>query len=140
MIADLLYLTPTTTVAVIGPQDECSRVSHLLAESSGLPVYTADEDFDPADIAMVATIIGLSEDEGFIADGTLAQCMLDGAGVLPVPTIQIIVDLGRGHVASSDYVVLDNRCPPIWIHSSSEQLAQLIGGGPGGQSSKDSST
>lgn len=140
MLNQLLYLNKHSTVAIIGEDAACDCVAGLLAESSGLPVYTADEDFDPHDVEIIATILAWGEGEGYIVSGTLGECMLDNAARLPMRPVSIIIDLRSQVEPGNEYMPLDNLSPAIWIHGSSEHLAQLIGGGPGGQSSSDSST
>jgi hypothetical protein len=38
-----------------------------------------------------------------------------------------------------DYFLLDGDLPKLWIHSTSQHLCRLIGGGPSGIANNDSS-
>lgn len=164
----MLHLAEHSTVVVIGPPGSGkTTVGTLLAESSGLPLYSTDTYLGAGHVEALYAIMQLCGDEGWIVEGMIGYRLLRKRKQLKMPAPDIVIELDasddeivaayrkRGTYCDirkvrafckahekvlEDYYVLDGELPRIWIHSKSEYLCHLIGGGPGGTASSDSSS
>ncbi len=151
----MLSLHEESVVVVIGPPGSGkSKVGNLLAESSGLPLYSTEE-LTTGNKALTAlkTIMHLCGDEGFIMEGMIGYRWLRKHKEMELPCPDIVIQLEasdeeiedamskrdkhcntkliRKFCAAhekvlEDYYLLDEERPKVWIHGNSTQVAHLI--------------
>jgi hypothetical protein len=164
----MLHLTPESTVVVIGPPGSGkTHVAHLLAESSGLPVYSTDRFLGDGHVAALYLVMQAVGDQGWIVEGMIGYRFLRKRRQLglPAPDFVIQLDATDEQIAASykargkphnikvlrnfcaahdkvldDYFALDGEEPRIWVHANSYHLCHLIGGGPSGTGQSEAST
>ena len=164
----MLHLQPTTTVVVIGPPGSGkTHVAGVLAETSGLPVYSTDEYLSDGHVAAQYAVMREIGDTGWIIEGMIGYRFLRKRKQLglPPPDIVIQLDADDAQISASyaarkkhyniktirrfcaahetvldDYLRLDGEDPGIWVHANSFYLCHLIGGGPAGAGHNDAST
>lgn len=164
----MLHLTDSTTVVIIGPPGSGkSHVGFVLAESSGLPIYSTDAYLTDGHVAALYAIMASIGDEGWIVEGMIGYRLLRKRKELGMPAPDIVIQLTatdeqienayvarkqkcdikkirafcKAHdVVLDEYRLMDGDEPQIWIHAKSMHLCHLIGGGPHGTASSDSST
>lgn len=163
----MLHLTPDTQVVIIGPPGSGKTlVGNVLAETSGLPLYSTDRFLGDGHVRALYTVMEMCGDSGWIVEGMIGYRMLRKRKQLKLPAPDIVIQLDatdeqieqsyedRGlhcplsHVKRfcaahdsvlADYWRLDGAEPRIWVHSKSRYVYHLIGGGPAGTASNDSS-
>jgi hypothetical protein len=164
----MLHLTPDSTVVVIGPPGSGKTyVGQVLAESSGLPLYSTDRFMGDVHLAALYAIMELTGDTGWIVEGMIGYRLLRKRQQFGMPPPDIVIQLDatdkeishsywargqlcdvrriksfcRAHDAMlKDYFTLDHDLPKIWIHSRSQHICHLIGGGPDNAARNDSSS
>lgn len=164
----MLHLSPASTVVIIGPPGSGkTTVGLLLAESSGLPLYSTDNYLGAGHVAALYAVMQAIGDDGWIVEGMIGYRMLRKRRQLRMPPPDIVVQLeasdeqiaaackARGKdfnlgrmkafikahdTVLEEYYSLDGAPPHIWIHADSPHVAHLIGGGPAGTANSDSST
>jgi len=150
----MLFLHPNATIIVIGPPGSGkTHVGTLLAEESGLPLYSTDEFLSNGHVAALYAVMQATGDKGYIIEGMIGYRWLRKQKQLNLPAPDIVVQLEatdreieesyrkRGkhcnmrHIKRfcaaheavlSDYYSLDGGTPNIWIHSKSRCIADLI--------------
>lgn len=167
----MLHLSPTSTVVVIGPPGSGkTHVGALLAESSGLPLYSTDEYLSDGHVAALYLVMKAIGDRGWIVEGMIGYRLLRKRAEYGLPPVDIVIELeatdsqitdayrARGRKCDiakirsfcaahesvlEDYFLLDAERPKVWIHADSRHIcpliSDLIGGGPDGNASSDSS-
>lgn len=163
----MLYLTSTSTVVVIGPPGSGkTTVGRLLAERSGLPLYSTDNYLGDGHVAALYMVMKAIGDEGWIVEGMIGYRMLRKRKEFGLPAPDIVIELDatddqivrsyrergkqcslphiRGFIKAHesvlhDYYAMDGEMPGIWIHSTSPHIAYLIGGGPDGTANNEAS-
>lgn len=163
----MLHLTPTTTVVVIGPPGSGkTTVGALLAETSGLPLYSTDTYLGYGHVQALYYVMREIGDIGWIVEGMIGYRMLRKRQQLGMPAPDIVIQLDasdeqiqaayrsrnrRCNLATlrkfcaahesvlADYLALDGEMPKVWVHGDSRHIAYLIGGGPSGTARRDSS-
>lgn len=161
----MLHLTENSSVVIIGPPGSGKTfVGHLLAEQSGLPLYSTDEFLKNDAVQALYAVMQFTGDKGFILEGMVGYRWLRKRRQLKLPPPDIVIQLDatdrqieesyrkrkkrvslerikvfcRSHeTILSDYYALDGDEPKVWIHSDSPHIAHLIGGGPAGAAPKD---
>lgn len=164
----MLHLADTSTVVIIGPPGSGkTHVGLVLAESSGLPLYSTDRFLGDGHVQALYTVMRVIGDEGWIVEGMVGYRMLRKRKQLGMPAPDVVIQLTASdeqiersyternkrcslpHVKAfckahesvmKDYLLLDGEEPRIWIHAHSPHVCHLIGGGPHGTASSDSST
>lgn len=154
----MLHLAPDSTVVVIGPPGSGkTHVGELLAETSGLPLYSTDTFLDNGAVEALYVLMRACGDKGWIVEGMIGYRLLRKRAQLGMPPPHIVIELEasdqqiidayrcrnkhcdiavirrfcRSHEKIlSDYLLLDHNRPRIWIHANSFHLHHLIGGGP----------
>lgn len=163
----MLHLTDTTTVVVIGPPGSGkTTVGQLLAEQSGLPLYSTDRYLGYGHLQALYYIMREIGDAGWIVEGMIGYRLLRKRKQMGMPAPDIVIQLDAtddaireayksrkrhynpAHIRNfckahetvlSDYLLLDGDMPKVWVHSQSQSICHLIGGGPSGTASSDSS-
>lgn len=163
----MLHLTSDSTVVVIGPPGSGkTRVGEVLAETSGLPLYSTDRFLGDGHVAALYAVMQLTGDTGWIVEGMVGYRMLRKRAQFGMPPPDIVIQLDatddeivqsyrdrgeycdlrriRGFVAAhdtvlKDYYALDAALPRIWVYAKSRHVCRLIGGGPSGTANRDSS-
>ena len=163
----MLHLTPDSTVVVIGPPGSGkTTVGQVLAETSGLPLYSTDRMLGDGHVAALYAVMAMTGDTGWIVEGMIGYRLLRKRAQfgMPPPDIVIQLDATDAEITQNywarkqhcdirrirafckahdkvleDYFTLDADLPRIWIHSRSPHICRLIGGGPSGTANKDSS-
>jgi len=151
----MLSLHEDSVVIIIGPPGSGkSVVGNLLAESSGLPLYSTEE-LTTGNKALTAlkAIMHLCGDEGFIMEGMIGYRWLrkQKEMELPMPDIVIQLDASDDEIevamasrdkhcnvklirkfcsahekVLADYYLLDEDRPKVWIHGNSESVAHIL--------------
>ena len=135
----MLRLSTASTVVVCGPMGckATTAVTMVLAEQSGLPIYSTESYTGKGHVDALFEVISHLGDEGWIVAGALSY------PVLRRGPVTAILQLAGAKMPSKkilrDYVLLDGEEPRWWINAKSDQLAALlrIDGGPSGKESKD---
>lgn len=163
----MLHLTDSSTVVVIGPPGSGkTTVGLLLAEHSGLPLYSTDHYLGNGHVEALYAIMQALGDKGWIVEGMIGYRLLRKRRQLKMkpPDVVIQLDATDQQIAQTyrdrnkvvnlrhlkafcsahesvleDYWLLDGAMPKVWIHSSSPYALRLIGGGPDGTAKSDSS-
>lgn len=161
----MLYLHDKSMVVVIGPPGSGkSHVGQLLAEQSGLPLYSTDEFLNNGAVEALYAVMQATGDEGFIIEGMVGYRWLRKRKQLrlPAPDIVIQLEASDAEIARSyeqrskrvslqriktfcrshekildDYYILDGDLPKVWVHGNSTAIAHLIEGGPAGAAPSD---
>lgn len=164
----MLHITPNTTVVVIGPPGSGkSHVGELLAEQTGLPLYSTDTYLGYGHLQALYYIMQEIGDVGWIVEGMIGYRLLRKRKQLGMPAPDIVIQLDAtddeiraayrkrdkfcnlAHIKNfckahetvlREYRLMDGDMPKAWIHAHSPQACHLIGGGPFGTANKDSST
>lgn len=163
----MLHLTPTTTVVIIGPPGSGkTTVGTLLAEKSELPLYSTDKYLGYGHLKALYWIMQEIGDVGWIVEGMIGYRLLRKRKQLGMPAPDIVIQLDaddadireayrqrqkhcnldhirhfcKAHeTVLKEYRLLDGDMPKVWVHTKSKQASHLIGGGPSGTASSDSS-
>lgn len=167
----MLYLTPQSTVVVIGPPGSGkTTVGLTLAEHSGLALYSTDEHLSKGHVEALYAVMKALGDEGWIVEGMIGYRLLRKRAQLGMPPPDFVIELeatdqqiaqayrnrnkhcniaqirrfcSAHEKVLEDYFLLDAERPKVWIHAESRHICPLItglmGGGPEGTDSKDSS-
>jgi len=164
----MLHLGPDTTVVVIGPPGSGkTAVGRVLAETSELPLYSTDHYLSDGHVAALYSIMQAVGDKGWIVEGMIGYRLLRKRKQLGMPPPDLVIQLHAtdGQIVESyvrrglqcnlpkvrafikahetvlnEYLILDGDMPRIWVHADSPHMVHLIGGGPHGTASSDSST
>jgi len=163
-----LPLCKHSRIAVIGPPGSGKEsVGVLLAEQTGLPLYTSHTFFGDTHIMALGAVMDEVEEEGWIVAGMFAYRFIRRGERLGLSQPDVIIDMPatREQIRTSykqrgkrctlkrivryceqaagdldDYMILDDIEPGIYIRSDSPIIERLIGGGPSGRRKRDSST
>jgi hypothetical protein len=163
----MLHLRDHSTVVVIGPPGSGkTHVGRLLAESSGLPLYSTDKFLGDGHVAALYTLMRVVGDTGWIVEGMVGYRFLRKRKQLGLPAPDIVIQLDasdeqirksyadrqknvnlnhlKGFCAAhdkvlSDYLLMDGEQPRIWVHANSFHICHLIGGGPEGTAKSEAS-
>jgi len=161
----MLGLCAATQVVIIGPPGSGKTyVGTVLAEQSGLPLYSTDKFLGDGHVKALYAVMELAGDEGWIIEGMVGYRLLRKRKQLGLPAPDLVIELGasdqqitasyaeRGkhcnlrHIRNfcaahdsvlKDYWQLDGEEPRIWIYSKSAHICHLIGGGPEGTANSD---
>ena len=161
----MLGLCPDTQVVIIGPPGSGkTAVGRLLAEQSGLPLYSTDKFLGDGHVKALYAVMALAGDNGWIVEGMIGYRLLRKRKQLKLPAPDVVIQLGASdeQIAASyaergkpcnlrliknfcaahdsvpkDYWQLDGDEPRIWIYSQSAHICHLIGGGPEGTANSD---
>lgn len=164
----MLHLHERSTVVVIGPPGSGkTHVAHVLAESSGLPVYSTDRFLSDGHVAALYLVMQAVGDCGWIVEGMVGYRFLRKRKQLGLPAPDIVIQLDatdeqiidsyrtrqkhcdirvirnfcKAHdKVMEDYLLLDGEEPRVWVHANSRHLCHLIGGGPSGTGHSEAST
>lgn len=156
----MLHLAPTSTVVVLGPPGSGkSHVGTLLAESSGLPLYSTDEYLTDGHVAALHLVMQAIGDRGWIVEGMIGYRLLRKRAEFGMPPVDIVIELEatdqqiadayrardeRCDIAKirrfckahetvlRDYLLLDKERPKVWVHANSRHLVALLNGRIGG--------
>lgn len=160
----MLHLSESSTVIVIGPPGSGkSYVGELLAEQSGLPLYSTDEFLGTGHVEALYAVIKAVGDDGFIMEGMLGYRWLRKQKQLKMAPPDFVIELEatddeieeayrkrqkpcnmrriKAFCAAhekilDDYMLLDGDLPRVWVHGNSPHVVQLItGGGEGAEPS-----
>jgi hypothetical protein len=130
----MLYLCDSSKVAIIGEDEPSQILSNLLADYSGLAVYSTDCKAGIDNANLMLGIMEMSGDNGWIVRGPIAEDMVYACLENDLPPPDYVIDLTGDGKFENQYRKLDDSCPPIWL---SIRANHLIGGGPSGTSSSD---
>lgn len=133
----MLHLHPTSRVAIIGDDEPSKCVADLLAEASGLSIYSTDNYLGEGHEAALLAIMNLAGDDGWIVRGEIAPYMIKGCRHLNTEPPDFVIDLTNNKELEGEYCRLDNSLPTIWLSVSSDSADRLINGGPFGTSDKN---
>jgi len=164
----MLHLSENSTVVVIGPPGSGkTHVATVLAEASGLPLYSTDVYLGNGHVAALYVMMQALGDDGWIVEGMIGYRFLRKLRQLGLPPPDIVIQLDaddeqiRAAYAKrskpcnikiirsfckahekvlSDYYLLDGEQPKVWVHAQSNHLGHLIGGGPAGAGHNEAST
>lgn len=156
----MLHLAPNSTVVVLGPPGSGkSHVGEVLAESSGLPLYSTDEYLSDGHVAALYLVMKAIGDKGWIVEGMIGYRLLRKRAEFGMKPVDIVIELEAtdNQIAESyrsrnkpcdiakirrfckahecvlqDYFLLDSERPRVWIHANSRHLCALISGRIGG--------
>ena len=156
----MLHLTPKSTVVIIGPPGSGkTHVGHVLAESSGLPLYSTDCYLSDGHVKALYAVMQAVGDEGWIVEGMIGYRLLRKRAQLGMHPPDFVIELEATdqEIAQAyrnrnrhcniqqirrfcqahekvleDYFLLDAERPRVWIHAESRHLCTLITGLMGG--------
>lgn len=163
----MLHLHEHSTVVVIGPPGSGkTHVATVLAESSGLPMYSTDKFLSDGHVAALYFVMQAIGDTGWIVEGMVGYRFLRKRKQLGLPAPDIVIQLDatdeqikqsydeRGKHCDiavirkfckahdkvlQDYISLDGHEPRIWVHACSRHIGHLIAGGPSGTGQSEAS-
>lgn len=163
----MLHLAANSTVVVIGPPGSGkTTVGRLLADDSGLPLYSTDTYLGAGHVEALYAIMQEIGDEGWIVEGMIGYRLLRKRKQLRMPAPDIVIELDatdaeikqayadsgrrcnlpairkfcKAHDSvMEDYLLMDGEMPRVWVYARSRHIRHLIGGGPSGTASSDSS-
>lgn len=155
-MTNMLCLHEESSVVIIGPPGSGkTTVGGLLAENSGLPLYSTDEFLCNGEVQALYKIMQAVGDVGFILEGMIGYRWLRKRKQLKLPAPDIVIELDatdeqitqaykkrnskvslqkiktfcKGHrKVLDDYLLLDGDMPKVWLHADCYQAAFLING------------